>query len=225
MAGLLIFLLFRHREHSLWRFVTQIAWEACWFRKHGCAEGGALASSLRKFSLPILPLWAGDPRLSTQEKPFSCNSWAQIWCVDKVPAETSFGLSELAESFLGLSDHVLLVLLYFLNQPQLRRPELQQESHFHQTKGSAVHSVIHFSSSFPRSGLTWSKTGILCQILLKAGPSSHTPGHWGVWLSRCWGRETWEPRALDICGEFPFSFYTFKPHLQIIVFILLRKEP
>lgn len=71
MAGLLIFILSRHGENSLWRFVTQIASEACWFWNQGCEEGRARASSLRGFRLLILSLWAGDLGLSTQENPFS----------------------------------------------------------------------------------------------------------------------------------------------------------
>lgn len=82
MAGLLIFILSRHGENSLWRLVTQIASEACWFWNQGCVGGRTMASPLRKFSLLVLSLWAGDPGQSTQEKPFSLqplSSNAMCW--------------------------------------------------------------------------------------------------------------------------------------------------
>lgn len=159
---------------------------------------------------------------------FPCNSWAQIQCVDKVPAGASFGLSELAESFPGLSDHVPLVLLYFSNQPQLRRPELQQESHFHQTKGSAVHSVICSSSSFPGSGVTRSETGVLCQILLKAGPSSHVPGYggWGGgWLSRWRGRGQGSQEHLTFVVNSLFPFVPLSLTSKLFYSFYLERSP
>lgn len=177
-----------------------------------------MASSSRKSSPPTLPLWAGAGTERTGET-FPCNSWAQIQSV----AEDLIQADWTGRVIPSLSDHMPLVPLYFSNQSYLR-PE-SQESHFQETKGSVMHSVIHFSSPLPGSRVTWNETGVLCQILLKVGPSRHA--HWprGVRLSRCWGREQRSQVYLTVLMHFLFPFIPLNHASKLFHSFYLERSP
>lgn len=167
MVGLLIFILSRHGENSLWRFVPQIASEACWFWNHCCVKGRAMASSVEKFSFPILPFselvtqdWVHRKRLFWQLLSSNPMCW-QGPGRDLIQAEwIGRVISQLIRSRSPC-------LALFFETASTQETIITQESHFHQTKGSAKHSAIHFSSPFPGSGVTQSETEVLCQIYMQ----------------------------------------------------------
>lgn len=158
------------------------------------------------------------PGLSAQEKP----SLAIPELKSRVLLRTSFRLTELAESFPAYRITCPLSRFIFRISPT---SDQNHKNPISRRLRAQSHSVIHFSSPLPGSRVTWNETGVLCQILLKVGPSRHA--HWprGVRLSRCWGREQRSQVYLTVLMHFLFPFIPLNHASKLFHSFYLERSP